>query len=236
MMRPLVCFYACLHILLLPVLEAKIPDAELYLNDEMYVASYGDFGSRKRFVGLQLVAPPTNDIKLCGNVSTPISFVGNKSTVLLVPRGECSFQYKLERALSLGAIGVIIYNTLESRYDKSSVDGSVVYPRPKLDYDCDRTSTLLVNPPFQLDPPLYNGSVHDKFLIESSRDNVCVLDNCDAKRCLIAAKITNSTFRACCAWDTFVSMASDDDIAQRRTKMELPSLLLWHKPMSFWRS
>jgi hypothetical protein len=214
MIRKVAYLISIVQILLLSVIEAKIPDAEIYLDDDIYLASYGNFGSRKRFDGLHITVPPTNDIKLCGNASTPISFAGNKSSIILVPRGDCSFQYKLNRALSLGAMGVIIYNTLESRYDKNAIDGSVVYPRPKLDYDCDPNSTLLFNPPFQLDPPLYNGTVHDKYLIEASRDNVCVLENCDSKRCLIAAKINNSTFQACCAWDIFVSMSSDNETVQ----------------------
>ena len=88
---------------------------------------------------------------------TPItnSFPLNK--YLLVPRGHCTFEAKARSAQRLGATGVIIYNTLESRYgiidknkgsDSNSWDdyygqpknvpdfGNTIWPRNRIDYEC----------------------------------------------------------------------------------------------------
>jgi hypothetical protein len=124
----------------------------------------------------QLTMSPANDPFLCkeakgqanykdgsknGNIfdtyGTPItnSFPLNK--YLLVPRGHCTFEAKARSAQRLGATGVIIYNTLESRYgiidknkgsDSNSWDdyygqpknvpdfGNTIWPRNRIDYEC----------------------------------------------------------------------------------------------------
>lgn len=76
---------------------------------------------------------------------------------LLVPRGHCTFEAKARSAQRLGARGIIIYNTLDSRYTlkdtKKGTDqnvdmfgyyephmipdwGNTVWPRNRLDYEC----------------------------------------------------------------------------------------------------
>ena len=214
-----------LHLLLLIPSEGKEPDAELYVNNKLYRATYGDFGSRAKFTGLSLTATPPTDILLCGNDTTTSVSGPNTNTntgssestftdlsVLLVPRGECSFEYKLQRALSWGAMGVIIYNTLESRYNWNETSGEVVYPKPRVDYDCSLGSTMLQNVPFDLDPPAYNGSDIDRYCNQKSPDNMFSATSCASGRCLIAYKAADYDFQACCAWDIHVDMSQDLDL------------------------
>lgn len=191
---------------------AKIPDAELYVNNIHYPATYGYFGSRASLEGLTLAPTPDGDVKLCSNDTTTVTVVETGS-ILLVPRGECSFQYKLARSLLMGASGVIIYNTLESRYDWNGT--AVVYPSPKEDYECDLGTSFLENATFALDPPAYKGSVHDKYLTQDSPDNVCLLPSnaCASGRCLIASKQADSDFQACCAWDIHIGMNRDSKLS-----------------------
>lgn len=197
-----------LLLLLAPRTWAKIPDAELYVNNIHYPATYGYFGSRASLEGLTLASTPDKDVKLCGNDTTTDTLV-EPGSIMLVPRGECSFQYKLARSLLMGASGVIIYNTLESRYDWNGT--AVVYPTPKEDYDCDLGTIVVENASFALDPPAYKGSVHDKYLSQDSPDNLCLLPNndCASGRCLIASKEADSDFQACCAWDIHIGMNRD---------------------------
>jgi signal peptide peptidase-like protein 2B len=211
-------------VLLIQLARGKTPDAELYLSnkdkEEVLLASYGNFGSLEKFSNLSIQQAPADDALLCGNSTVTSAYVS--ATVLLVPRGECSFQYKQLRAMrDYGTAGVVIYNTLESRYgwNETSNDNTsgVIYPLPQNDYECALGSTVLKNPPFALDPPAYDGSIHDPYLIGDSPDNLCDLpDSCDSQRCLLIDKRehspTDTQFEACCAWDIHVSMTEDSDI------------------------
>ena len=210
-MKPLQ--FLSLLILLLPPAGAKTPDADLYVNNHLYRGTYGNFGSRSSFDGLELASPPATDTKLCDNSTSPEK--ASAGSILLVPRGDCSFEYKLQRALSMGATGVVIYNTLESRYDWNDTD--VIYPTSRADYDCDFGEALLENPPFELDPPAYNGSELDMYLEEASPENLCLVPECPSGRCLIASKIEDSKLRACCAWDIHIGMSSDANLEEKDT-------------------
>ncbi|KAK1747676.1 signal peptide peptidase-like protein [Skeletonema marinoi] len=102
------------------------PDTDYYLCKEAKgLADYKD-GSKNSNIFDAYGTPITNDFPL------------NK--YLLVPRGHCTFEAKARSAQRLGAKGIIVYNTLESRYklidpnkgtDSNSYSYSDVYDRPK---------------------------------------------------------------------------------------------------------
>lgn len=91
-----------------------------------------DYANRPR----KLVQPPLNDPLLCQirfPTTKPIPSSADDGDnddslllfpfenyylhkVILIPRGECNFERKALNAQELGADGIIIYNTLESRY------------------------------------------------------------------------------------------------------------------------
>jgi len=54
------------------------------------------------------------------------------SAILFVPRGNCSFATKVLNAQRANAQAVIIYNTIESMYNRPNT----TYPIDKLDYEC----------------------------------------------------------------------------------------------------
>ena len=155
------------------------------------------------------------------------------STVMLVPRGECSFERKAYAAKHFyGAKGIMIYDQLSARYGWNTSTDEMIFPQDKVDYDCGNGNTIMKNLPF--DPPAYNatqldllmGSARiipskDSIVAQTNRDDslsnvdvtsVCNLTNtalkpCESQLCLVTSHIENSTdFPACCAWDTPVTM------------------------------
>ena len=68
---------------------------------------------------LTLTYPPDEDnFLLCRNLTATEQQQQQlpDHSLLLVPRGECTFQAKVRRAQQLGAAAVIVYGTLASRY------------------------------------------------------------------------------------------------------------------------
>ena len=220
------------------MVNGKIPDAEITINGFQVLAAYGDFGSKRTIAG-QLQLPPHTDPWLCSiqDNSTVLDSNNNNnnnqdSVVLLVKRGRCSFEQKTWHAQRLGAVAVIVYNNLESRYGYNETSNRVIYPKNKMDYECgnhDEQKGILrvaVQDPqpqdaFVLDPPAYNTSRHDAFLTMDSPENQCVLPSrmaCVSQRCLVAQKETVTTttsslvveYTVCCAWDIHVGMSPDD--------------------------
>jgi len=137
-------------------------------------------GSRVTHPAHQLTLSPDTDYYLCkeakgqadykdgsntGNIfdryGTPITNDFPLNKYLLVPRGHCTFEAKARSAQRLGAKGIIIYNTLESRYklidpNKGSDSNNygnenddvydrpknvpqwdnTIWPRNRVDYEC----------------------------------------------------------------------------------------------------
>jgi signal peptide peptidase-like protein 2B len=112
-----------------------------------------------------LVSPPTNNAFLCQNldeikVDRDGTTKSTKGAWMVVPRGGCTYEHKTWIAQSIyEAYGVIVYNTLDSRYsfnttttnhDEDNKDGenttknndlnnknNIVWPKQYHDYDCD---------------------------------------------------------------------------------------------------
>lgn len=161
--------------------------------------------------------PPQQDPYLCNesdNVADYSNYVSNAKTnggqskydnlVLLVPRGQCSFERKALSAQRLGASAIIIYGTLSSRYSlnytnstedcaedschdaKTRDDGyytqkDVLWPANKYDYDCDMGRASIPSGEMtKLDfvhlPGGYNEE-NDGYLVGTGENNLCVKYN-----------------------------------------------------------
>mmetsp|Transcript_37272 Transcript_37272/g.42566 ORF Transcript_37272/g.42566 Transcript_37272/m.42566 type:complete len:793 (-) Transcript_37272:239-2617(-) len=218
----------CLSILIkavvlgLPFVVGKVPDAEVRVNGVLYRGSYGNFGSRSTYENLTLREPPQDDGLLCLN-QTFKSNRYNQKDVLLVPRGNCSFQFKMFKAQSLGALGVIIYNTLESRYGGNKT--YVTYPRNKFDYECENGKIQIDDPPFDLDPPTYDGNMIDPYMLMDNPNTLCKFEDdsrtCESRRCILTNQTSKNSYTACCAWDIHVDMSRDDRLKGENTSNSL---------------
>ena len=171
----------------------------------------------------RLMVPPTDDPLLCdealppttdrssdnndaastgGTSSSSSSSSQYKDAIILVPRGECTYMRKTLAAQALGAKGVIVRNTLESRYtvNKTAHQGErypsynfkdILWPLDKHDYDCSFGQASIPDIDLSFDPLPYNSRQNDPLLSGDTDQNLCILysddnlRNCPSKRCLI---------------------------------------------------
>jgi len=176
-------------------------------------APFSAFSSTHTVSGILTRPPAEANPLLCEEEETPVYRLSTADTIILVPRGNCTFEYKTLRAQRLGATGVLIYNTLESRYDWNETSQRVRYPFPRYDYECDNGGVALVNESL-IDPPAYDSELHDPLFQLNSPTNVCHLprggSDCASRRCLVV----NETGAACCAWDLPVQMSGDGTLTE----------------------
>ncbi|KAL7466917.1 hypothetical protein ACHAXS_007190 [Conticribra weissflogii] len=177
----------------------------------------------KNYPSYQLSLPPSDDPRLCAeslgtaDYSNPAGntdvFDPSSSSLppldgryVLVERGDCSFEAKVRSAQRLGAAGVVVRNTLESRYglvDENAASSSskgkgndyappdwsnTRWPLPQKDYECGSSSSLTSTRRIGLraeisasllsfSPAPYDGSHNDPILSGSMADgNLCSYD------------------------------------------------------------
>ena len=170
-----------------------------------------------------LVSAPQHNSLLCLH---PDDIVIDQNTVettkgswMIVPRGGCTYEHKTWVAQTVyETSGVIIYNTLASRYtfnETADDDGSAsttLWPLEFHDYDCDnamaeissnelhfysnRNEAMQDGKPAGTGP--YDWGKNDPLLSGDTVDNLCKvhdtsnLQNCPSKRCLVAQNKTNN--------------------------------------------
>ncbi|KAL7520540.1 hypothetical protein ACHAWX_005265, partial [Stephanocyclus meneghinianus] len=182
------------------------------------------------YSSFQVDEPPVADPLLCNEakgLSNYLSPVGSVDVqdmgslykkYVLVPRGQCSFEAKARSAQRLGAAGIMIYNTLKSRYelidpstahsDDSYPDwGNIKWPEDRADYECGdhsardgiglrfevQTTSLHWNPPPYADNNLMHGWVNDfSWCAKDFESKGGTADEfikaCPSERCLITGK------------------------------------------------
>lgn len=113
----------------------------------------------------RLMLPPQADMYLCNESAGLVDYTeptansdifdpdtklsGYENNYILVPRGQCTFESKVRSAQRLGSVGVIIRNTLESRYETKVVvdertgaeEDILVWPQDQHDYECGNHAT-----------------------------------------------------------------------------------------------
>ena len=163
-----------------PTAISPSDSAAISSNDDTsieFLAKRAQFGSRDRKLEGRLVHPPGYDFFLCerfrstvdvsqdGQVSVVALPPYTKpkegdSTVMLVPRGECTFERKAYAAKHFyGAKAILIYDRLGARYTWNTTTDRVNFPDAKLDYECANGNSMMYDLP--LDPPTYNGTQLD---------------------------------------------------------------------------
>lgn len=178
----------------------------------------------------QELTPVWTDDLLCSD-SGSTSYEAN--TMLVVPRGECSFEQKAYNAQKSGAAAVVIYNTLGSRYGYNETTGTVDYPLDLYDYDCSKGEAQVDATKLTFDPT-YNTNANDALMSGSSSSNMCAsssfLQTCESERCVLTGSFSgnnNSTAQACCAWDLHVWLYRDGDLEKNLTSaVTIPSLFV----------
>eukprot|EP00956_Cyclotella_meneghiniana_P024267 scaffold48541_cov63-Cyclotella_meneghiniana.AAC.2 len=154
-----------------------------------------------------IVPPPPSDPLLCNEATGSSNYINPVGTVDLsdmgylynryvyVPRGSCSFEAKTRSAQRLGAAGILIYNTLHSRYSSIDQDkeytnspnpdyGNIEWPSNLIDYECgDNQALNNMGLRFQVpssriywNPPPYN-EINDNSMTGWVDDgNLCAVD------------------------------------------------------------
>eukprot|EP00640_Fibrocapsa_japonica_P000613 CAMPEP_0113934592 /NCGR_PEP_ID=MMETSP1339-20121228/1905_1 /TAXON_ID=94617 /ORGANISM="Fibrocapsa japonica" /LENGTH=642 /DNA_ID=CAMNT_0000936457 /DNA_START=48 /DNA_END=1976 /DNA_ORIENTATION=+ /assembly_acc=CAM_ASM_000762 len=126
--------------------------------------------------------------------------------ILLLERGNCTFTHKALIAQSLGAKGLVVYNSLQGMYQ------GLEYGIEKVDYECSNGQAWV------------NSAVSPPWSPANSPDACAGDDACDSGKCMA----TNTTdpalgHQVCCAWDTYMTMGGDYDEGQLVT---IPSVFL----------
>lgn len=186
------------------------------------------------FLPLRL-APPENSL-LCEDADP--SLASKESYIIVVPRGQCSFERKTRNGEILGAAHVIVYDTLSAKYGANVIPArsldDVLWPNARVDYECKQGEAWIPMNELYFNNLPYDTS-NDALLKGSSQDgNLCALyhnieeaiskargkfqDTCLSKRCLLTNKFEfnpstgTELMQACCAWDIHLNMGGDDNI------------------------
>jgi hypothetical protein len=228
-----VCLLLCV---VSQVVTAILPTAELIVVGDgsspyTLLASQASFGARLSQNSEESYDLKHTDSLLCDNVTVADSSTSTyeyENSILLVPRGDCTYQHKAYQAQIMGAKAIIIYNNLASRYNINTTKHQgekypaysyqdIIFPEALNDYDCDRAFADIPTSDLKMTPLPYNSDHNDPLLSGDTDDNLCrlysstSLQNCNSKRCLVTSYSPNETHsRACCAWDLHLWMYSDD--------------------------
>jgi hypothetical protein len=204
---------------------------------------------------MNMVHSPNNNLLLCENNTALVTneiLQTTKDSILVVPRGICSFEYKTYIAQTLyEASAVAIYNTLAAQYRlndtvSSPTSQDILWPISKRDYDCDKGKAEIASNVLDFDHPLpYNAQQNDPLLSGNTQDNLCKLhdvnnlNNCISQRCLVAhdndhqdndnatmaATFASDTITVCCAWDFPLEPVADRDFYPNVT-VTIPTVFL----------
>jgi hypothetical protein len=142
-------------------------------------------GSRQTVLRL---APVSNPL-LCDNSSssTAMDESAFQDAIVLVPRGQCTYQTKTWVAQLGGAKGVIIYNTLQARYamnmtnsttknsTTSTSEDDIEWPLDFHDYDCTRAQAQIPSDKLSFHPLPYNADHNNPLLTGTTNANLCRL-------------------------------------------------------------
>jgi hypothetical protein len=181
-----------------------------------------------------LTLPPISNPLLCDNITstTTTTTTTTSPTMMVVPRGECTFERKALHAQQLGADAILIYGSLASRYSVNKTRHAnekyptyskedIIWPQALYDYDCAMGRAEIPTPDLSFSPLPYNSERNDPILSGDTDDNLCHLYSdtnlrqCSSKLCLLTGKPVDgddSKEEACCAWDFHIWLYGDHDL------------------------
>lgn len=196
-------------------------------------ASFGSYPSMEGEGKKRLVLPPQDNPLLCENIT---SVAAPTETIMLVPRGNCTFELKALNAQRLGAGAILVYGTLESRYslnetnqtDYEYTEKDIIYPSKYYDYDCSYGRAEIEESVIQLEPLPYNAEHNDPLLSGNTSQNLCLssapdkLESCPSKACLLTGvRGDDNRYEACCAWDLHIWLYADTNF--NGTEVTIPA-------------
>ncbi|GMI57201.1 hypothetical protein TeGR_g14511, partial [Tetraparma gracilis] len=176
------------------------PDLPLFYAS---TAGFGVAPSASISSDLSVSLTPPSEYGLCEDLDSAAdpSFVQPGAPFLmLVPRGNCTFQQKTLRAQQYGASAVAILNAEASLYDRN---GS--FPLPQADYECGNGEAWV--PEQDLAPPYWSAQ-NDAALEPCSSASSCASD-----RCVLTGEEEGGSMKACCAWDLHQYLYASADLA-----------------------
>ena len=226
LMNMFVAHFACLSLIfLVSWSHAAIPDYYVKFegSQQDILVQRAAFGSSAKVVSGVLRAAPFDDLYLCAMFDPasaptipPVQLPG--PVILLVKRGLCSFEEKALAAKKLyGAVGILIFDNLESRYRWNATTQRVGWPVNTLDYECGNGYGTMSK--LYLDPPQYDGRLLDPLMdmtLPTSQCNLISPSPCNSQLCLVVGPRKDNTteFPVCCAWDTPLTMQPDNTLKE----------------------
>jgi hypothetical protein len=185
------------------------------LASQASFGAYPKMGASNNEPHLLTIAPHNNAL-LCQNVTKPGTSMDG--TFIMVPRGECTFETKAMNAQRLGAAGVIVRGSLDSRYAVNKTTQETIFPSEFNDYDCAKGSASIPASAVAMPSGAYDWQQNDAVLSGTSASNLCLansddkLENCPSKACLLTGNKTGAageSLQACCAWDLHIWLYND---------------------------
>lgn len=176
------------------------PSGEMKIRQEdsiLYVAT-GTFGgelSDESETTYRKLVKPVGDNDGC-NPEIP-RLQHNSQFYLLVSRGNCSFIDKAIAAETVGAKGIVVYNSIEGIYQGNDYASST-------DYECDNGQSYI--PTSEIVYPVYSDEMIAKIPTECSQDS-----RCSSGHCVLTNTTNENGTLACCAWDLYMTMGASSD-------------------------
>lgn len=203
-------------------IDVHFPHSSSLSNYTLYVSqgAFGPYPPMGAAANLPLtpVLPPDEDPLLCqesyGNVQYNETSDTYGNTIMIVPRGDCTFERKALSAQRLGASAMLLYGTLTSRYSINDEE-ELKWPLEYYDYDCSEVRSYISKEHLLFDP-MYQ-DINDGWLSGTVEEgNVCAQEvpdfarHCPSLSCLITGNTVNDTMmEMCCAWDTLIFLYRD---------------------------
>lgn len=210
------CFFVlvslcCFSVAVIPL--GEITTHKIEGTTTTIYAAPGRFGEplkRESEAGFMKLVSPIGDPNGC---NPEIKYLRpNQAFLLMVARGNCTFLDKTIAAANIGALGVVVYNSLEGIYKNNDYASSD-------DYECDNGSAYV----FEVVTPVYSDEMNDLMPRSCTQDSKCA-----SNRCLV----TNTTSvelgtKVCCAWDLYTTMgATDIEIESAGGLPSIPSVFI----------
>ena len=189
---------SCIYLLQLWSINSITPTAEIKvrLNSKIIYSAPGAFSSSftdESSATYRKLVPPTGLQDGC-DPNVPV-LPKNAQFYLLVSRGNCSFESKAIAAESIGAKGVVIYNSLEGIYQGNEVASDI-------DYECDNGMGYINETLY----PVYSDEM------QSLMPESCTKSSkCSSGKCVVTNTTDVNGTKVCCAWDLYLTMGMSSD-------------------------
>jgi signal peptide peptidase-like 2B len=185
-------------VLILIKVHAIVPTGEILVENTESAqfcapASWGKKLPQEYETIFRQMVIPSNGSSGCNPVVSDIKVV-DEGFYLLVERGVCSFEHKARAAVSVGALGLIVYNSQSGVYQGRN------FALPQ-DYECSNGQGWVTG---ALDAPIWDEKMTSK--IPASCNEV---STCASKQCLFTNVTSDQGTQVCCAWDLYIGMGAD---------------------------